>query len=566
MPQDAFTLRYLCRELSDLFSGGKINKIIQPSTDDVIFTVYNGKGTDKLFISVNPARPRIGVTIDDVKADDTPNFCLLLRKHLAGGTIKDISLCGFDRIVKITISPSKEFFDSADKDLYVELMGRYSNVILTENGKILGGNRGINMFDDGVRPLFVGQKYLFPPVGNKKEPLDRGLIEDLENIDCDVADFLFSNVQGIAKDTATFIVNKFLSEKRMDITNLCTYVKENATEFYTYVQSLLYSNDYNPCVLIDGDVPADVFVKPYFDGELKFFDKLYLAEDYYFSLKNKRKRFSDKKDRITNLVNTAIKKASKRLNAITQKEKDALTLEDNRIKGELILSNVYRIKQGDKKVSLENYYNENALVEIDLDENLSPAKNAEKYYKKYAKQKRALDAIKPQKQSAKEELDYYLSVADSLSIAETENELDALLKEIKPLPQTKGKKQTENQGAHVYEKEGFIIKVGRSNLENDKLLSDANKDDVWLHVKDYHSSHDIISGAMTDMPDFIIKFGAEVCAYYSKCRQSDKVEVVYTKRRFVKKPKGAKPGFVTYDEFKSIIVAPKKHEDFIKGN
>jgi predicted ribosome quality control (RQC) complex YloA/Tae2 family protein len=296
-----------------------------------------------------------------------------------------------------------------------------------------------------------------------------------------------------------------------------------------------------------------------------YFDKLYLAEDYYFSVKNKLKRFADKKERINSLTQSAIKKAKKRVNAILQKQKDAENLEENRIKGELILSNVYRIKQGDKKVSLENYYNENALTNIELDENLSPAKNAEKYYKKYAKQKRALEALVPQMQSAEEELNYYLSIADSLSIAETENELDALLKEVKPMPQAKGKKQTENQGAHLYEKEGFIIKVGRSNLENDKLVSEASRNDVWLHVKDYHSSHVLIS-ATTDLPDFIIKFGAEICAYYSKCRQSDKVEVVYTKRKFVKKPKGAKPGFVTYDEFKSIIVTPKKHEDFIKGN
>ena len=171
MPQDAFTLRYLCAELNSVFAGGKVNRIIEPNNDELVLTVYTGKRTEKLLLNVNPAAPRIGILSEERDSPLTaPNFCMLMRKHLLSATLLSVELIGFDRIVKIDLLASGEFKDAVKKTLYVELMGRYSNIILTENGRILGGNRGINMFDNGVRPLFVGQPYVFPPVGDKKLP------------------------------------------------------------------------------------------------------------------------------------------------------------------------------------------------------------------------------------------------------------------------------------------------------------------------------------------------------------------------------------------------------------
>ena len=183
MPQDAYTLRYLCEELNSIFSGGKINRITQPSFDELVLTVYTGKGTEKLLLNVNPSAPRIGIINREKDSPLTaPNFCMLMRKHLLSATILSMELVGFDRIIKIDLMASGEFFDAVKKTVYVELMGRYSNVILTEDGKILGGNRGINMFDNGVRPLIVSREYVFPPVGNKKLPTDQNLIEIFNNI------------------------------------------------------------------------------------------------------------------------------------------------------------------------------------------------------------------------------------------------------------------------------------------------------------------------------------------------------------------------------------------------
>jgi predicted ribosome quality control (RQC) complex YloA/Tae2 family protein len=208
MPQDAYTLRYLCEELNSIFSGGKINRIVQPNNDELVLTVYTGKRTEKLLLSVNPASPRIGVIHEEKESPLTaPNFCMLMRKHLLSATIDKISLVGFDRIVCIDLTASAEFFDAVKKQVYVELMGRYSNIILTGNGKVLGGNRGINMFDDGVRPLIVSHPYVFPPVNDKKLPTDQTLIEYFSAYEGkNLAEYLCAGIQGLAVSTANDIV------------------------------------------------------------------------------------------------------------------------------------------------------------------------------------------------------------------------------------------------------------------------------------------------------------------------------------------------------------------------
>lgn len=565
MPQDAFTLRYLCEELNLIFSGGKINRITQPNNDELVFTVYTGKRTEKLLLNVNPASPRIGVINEERESPLTaPNFCMLMRKHLLSATIDNISLIGFDRIVRIDFTASAEFFDAVKKTLYVELMGRYSNIILTENGKILGGNRGINMFDDGVRPLIVGRPYVFPPVQDKKLPEDRALIEYFNRFNGDdLASYLCKGVQGLAISTAQDVVDEFLNS------GISFFDSNFAERFYDYLNYHLYKKPKNPCVIIQDGVVKDVMAYPYKKvvGQMLFFDNLFNAEEYYFAERERVKKYSNKKERLNTIVNSAIKKAKKRLSAITAKERDALTAEENRLKGELILSNIYRIKNGEKCVTLDNYY-DGTKITIELDEHLSVSKNAENYYKKYNKQKRTLMALKPQKEQAESELDYLSGVLDEISLAENIEELLIVQKELEsvnlmPKQNTNTRKKQAETFCREYVVEGFKVLAGRNNAENDKLTFSANRTDIWLHAKDYHSSHVIIETENRDVPDAVIKVSAEITAYYSKGRAGGKTEVVYTQRKYVKKPSKSKLGFVTYENFKSIWVEPEKHSEFL---
>ncbi len=566
MPQDAFTLKYLCSELNGLFSGGKVNKITEPTNDELVLTIYTGKRTEKLLLNVNPSSPRIGVIEKEKESPLTaPNFCMLMRKHLLSATLDSIELIGFDRIVKIEFTASPEFFDSVKKTVYVELMGRYSNIILTENGKILGGNRGINMFDNGVRPLIVGLPYVYPPVGDKKLPSDSSLIEYFNSFNGgSFAEFICKGVQGLALSTAQEIELSYLKKGKV-------IGGDFGADFFEFFNEFLFNSKLNPCVTVSDGVFKDVSVFPYekVTGERIYFDKLYLAEEFYFEEKEKIKKFNSKKERLTSLVNTAVKKAKKRITAITAKERDALSAEENRLKGELILANIYRIKQGDAVVELDNYY-DNTTITVELDTRLSPSKNSENYYKKYNKQKRTLTALEPQKQGANQELEYFLSVLDEISIAEDIEDLHLIGNELeqvgvlKKQPLPKRKKQEENF-YNNYLIEGFTVRAGRNNIENDKLTFSAKSKDIWLHAKDYHSSHVIIETLGKTVPLSVIKISAEICGYYSKAREGGKVEIAYTEKKNVKKPNGGKLGLCHYDNYQTILVQPKKHEDKIKS-
>ncbi len=563
MPQDAFTLKYLCEELNQTFQGGKINKVVQPTKDTVVLTVYTGKRTEKLLLDVNPGSPRIGVTEENVESPLTaPNFCMLLRKHLLSGTIEHISLLGFDRIVKIEVSPSLEFFDSEKKVLYVELMGRYSNVILTENGKVLGGNRGVNFFDNGVRPLIVGRDYTLPPKGDKKEPWDKALI-DLFNSrkDENIKDLITNLVQGIASSTALEIEREF---------NELKGTNDFGKDLFLTLNSFIKNKEKKPCVLTDDEKTVDVFAFPYENakGELLFFDKLYLAEEYYFSQKQKEKKRKELTERLFSVVNAAERKIKKRLTAISSREKDAEKAEENRLFGELILSNVYKIKQGEEKVVLDNYY-DGSKVEIALDKNLSPSKNAENYYKKYNKQKRGLEMLAFQREQAEHEAKYLSSVKEEITLCENISDLvcvkeelifEGILKEQK-LPT---KKKDQSNKFRLYEIEGFTVKVGRNNIENDEVTLSAKGTDIWVHSKDYHSSHAVIECRGKEAPLSVIEKTASICAYYSKGREGGKTEIVYVERKCVKKPKKAKAGFFTYTDYKTVTVLPNKWEEYLK--
>lgn len=588
MPQDAFTLRFLCEELNGLFAGGKINRIVQPSSDELIFTVYTGKRTEKLLIDVNPACPRIGVAETERESPLTaPNFCMLLRKHLLNAEINEISLVGYDRIVKIDVTPSSEFFEQEKKTLFVELMGRYSNVILTENGKVLGGNRGINCFDNGVRPLIVGHEYRFPPVGEKKLPNDCSLAQAFIGANENELPALIAGaVQGVALSTAEELVSEYFENKTAEneardgektIADGKDEEKRRITDgkdFYDFLNDFLYSHEKSPCVVFSGGKIKDVSAFPYQcvkEGEVKRFDSLLEAESFYYKERGRIKTFAALKERLVSVTAAALKKAQKRLTAVSAREKDASSAEENRIKGELILANIYKFKGGESEVALLNYY-DGSEVKITLDKNLSAAANAERYYKKYNKQKRSLAALAPERERAENDIEYLKSVQSFIELAENTDDLIAvkeeliaagLLKERTPANPQKKKTAAKPRGRE-YVIEGFAVCAGRNNLENDALVYGAKADDIWLHAKNYHSSHVIISAEGKEVPERVIKAAAGICAYYSRGKGGGTVEIAYTKRRFLKKPPKAKAGFFIYSEYKSVAAEPNNGEKYLK--
>ncbi len=564
MPQDAFTLKYLCSEIDEIFHNGKINKIVQPSKDTVVLTVYTGKGTEKLLLDVNPGSPRIGITEDNFESPLTaPNFCMLLRKYLLSATIEHISLVGFDRIVKIDIAPSKEFFDVEKKALYVELMGRYSNIILTENGKVLGGNRGVNFFDNGVRPLIVGRDYTLPPQGDKKVPWDENLVQIFNARRQEkISEIITSSIQGIASSTAEEIEFEYLKNngEKADF----------GKGLFDTLNHFVSNREKRPCVILNEGSVSQVCAFPYakIQGERVFFVKLYLAEEFYFSAKLKEKKKRELTERLSSVVNTAEKKIRKRLSAILSRERDAEKAEENRLFGELILANIYKIRQGEEKVVLDNYY-DGSKVEIRLDKNLSPSKNAENYYKKYNKQKRALEMLAIQRTQAEEEMRYIVSVKEEIALCEGIDDLvcvkeELILESILKEQNRPSKRKEEKAKFRRYEIEGFKVLVGRNNTENDEVTLSAKGSDIWVHSKDYHSAHAIIETRGRKTPLSVIEKVASICGYYSKARDGGKTEIVYAEKKFVKKPKKSKAGFFLYTDYRTVTVIPNKWSEYLK--
>ncbi|MBQ0099156.1 MAG: NFACT family protein [Firmicutes bacterium] len=562
MPQDAFTLRYLAEELNSIFKGGKVNRIVAPSNDEVVLTIYNGKRTYKFLIDVNPVSPRIGVTEEEKPSPLTaPNFCMLLRKHLLNAELKGISLIGFDRIVRVDFFSSNEFFDGENKSLYIELMGRYSNVILTKDDIVLGCNRGINNFCDSVRPLIVGLKYNFPPVNEKLLPSDESLIKLFDNVNIsETVNLICEKVQGIAKSTAQKIVDEYLEHNDYKIIDGKT--------FYKFLNEFLYNHSKQPVVVLNNGKVVDVCVFPYNEEKTIPFNFLYEAEEYYFNEKYREKNLTEKKNRAFGVINALIKKAKKRISTINGRIEETKDIEKLKLYGELLIANIYRLKNGESEVSLENYYDENKIVTIPLNVNLSIKQNAENYYKKYQKQKRSLLTLIPQKEQAEQELLYYESLYEMCVLADNLNDIELVIFELEENGLIKKqnnftKKKVETKQYRLYNIEGFNVKVGRNNIENDKLTFSSKPENLWVHAKDYHSSHIIIEVEGKTLTEKIIKSACEICAYYSKGREGGKTEIVVTEKKNVKKPPKSKLGFCTYLNYKSYMVEPLKHEEYL---
>ncbi len=476
--------------------------------------------------------------------------------------ITEISVVGYDRIVKIDFQSASEFSDEKIYTLYVELMGRYSNVILTENGKVLGGNRGINMFDDGVRPLIVGKPYVYPPDNGKVLPDDATLPKILKEYNGeDYAKFISSTVQGIALSTAKEIVYTYVTEYGE--------IGNEYERLGMYIKEFCYSDKKQPCVVRLPDGTTDVFVYPYLTvkGEIIKFDNLYSAEEYYYRIKNKAKAFKSQVDRANNVLSACLKKVKKKVSYIKAKLSDTESAQLNKIKGELIIANLYKIKKGDKQAILDNYYDGTKTV-ISLDENLSPSQNAESYFKKYNKQKRTVTALTPQLEKVVMQAEYFQGLIDTVAVAQSVDELKFINEELEKQglikPNVKTAKKHSSERFRNYSVFGFSVKVGRNNIENDALVKEAHPSDMWFHVKYGTSSHVVVRTEGKSLPEKVIKTCAEICAYYSGYRQTNKTEIVYTEKRYVKKPGQSAPGFVTYTDYKSVTVTPDIHEDKIK--
>lgn len=570
MPNDAFTLSFLAKELNSLLQDGKVNKINMPEKDELIFTIYKDKINYKLLLSCNANMPRVHLTsLDFENPLNCPSICMSFRKHLSNAKVINISQKDFERQIVITFLTKNEMFDEIKLFLIIEIMGKHSNIILiNEDNKILLTLKTVTFDVSSLRQVLPGLKYSMPPKQDKISPFNydqiKNKLDAFEGVN--LSKFLSSIIQGISDKTANEIVFKSGLNNNKLLTN-----EEKITLLDTIKETLnkIEKMDYSPVVSVnESGKPLDFFAFQYssITSIYNKFDTLSAAIDNCYFLKEKHSRFDEKSKVLQNLVKNEIKKLEKKLGIYLDKKLSAKNYEINKEYGDLILSNIYKIKKGDKVLTTQNFYKDNEEVSIPLDLRFTPSDNAKQYFKKYTKQKRTFTLVDDQIEEINSSIDYLNSIMEAFRKCTEISEINEIKQELINEKYIKEKKvndlkTTKKSTPLTYIFNGYKIFVGKNNIQNDHLtMKVAKPNDLWLHTKDIHGSHVIVvNESEKDIPIDVIEFASEIASYYSKGYMSNKVQVDYTYKKYVKKPSKAKSGFVIYTNQKSAFVTPNGH-------
>lgn len=576
MAFDAIAVRCLVNELSAKLLSGRIDKIHQPERDELTVHVRTFTENYKLILSAGSANPRVHITKFSKKNPlSAPMFCMLLRKHLSGGKIINIEQVEFERIIRFSIEKYNELGDLTTKYLIIEIMGRHSNIILTDSDmKILDSIKHVDFTVSSVRQILPGLIYENPPSQNKLDLIDFELDSPIKfNQPLRLDKVLLSEIGGISPLSARELV--YTAFGTVDIrsqelnTNKQALIKTTIAKLADEIKN----NIFNPCIITDNctgkltDFSA-IKINQYENAaQIDYTDSISDLLDSYYYTRDMRERMRQKSAGLVKTVSNNIERLSKKIHILTTTLSDAENKDIYRIKGDLITSNLYRIEQGMKSVTVENYYEADMpSITIELDPQLSPSQNSQRYYKRYNKAKTAQTEAAKQLELSRNELEYLESTMVAIENAETESDINAIKAELGEqgfIGKTQQKKRNTSASSkplHFVSSDGFDIYVGKNNTQNDYVTTKlANSQDIWFHTKNIHGSHTIIKlGLDKNVPETTMREAAQLAAYYSKARDSSQVPVDYCPIKNVKKPNGAKPGMVIYDGYNTVYVSPKK--------
>ena len=533
MALDGLTLGSLCNELNCALRDARIDKINQPESDELILQCRIKGENYKLLLCANPSFARLGITnVSKQNPSQPPMFCMLLRKHLTGARIISFNQVENERIVNILIETLNDFNEFEQKTLIIEIMGKHSNIILTDSsGKIIDSVKHVNSLMSRVRAVLPGLRYTLPPSQGKLNPF-----KEYKEISAS-ARIISETYMGISLTSAQELAFLAQNNSLKDALNDFLY------RFASPAPVVLYDENGNA---IDFFAFAQQRFSPVFQ---KPFPTISAAMDECFFNKDKAQRIKERyhglKTQLTNILDRSLR------NKALQEEKlrECADKEKFQIFGELLTANIYLCKKGASEVTVNNYYNNMAPLTIPLDKSISAAANAQKYFKKYAKLKTASHLLQGQMQKTDFDINYISEQLENLEKCEDENDIAQIRLELAQLgyikPQKGKQKAIESKPMHFVSSSGTDIFVGKNNTQNDKLtMKFASSDDLWLHVKDNSGSHVIIKSADPDKQT--VDEAVMLAAYYSKARASSNVAVDATKRKYIKKPGGSAPGKVVY--------------------
>lgn len=573
MAFDGITVSAIAYELNTHLAGGKINKIAQPEPDELLITIKNNRTTYRLLLSASASLPLVYLTDQNRPSPlNAPNFCMLLRKHIGSARILSVEQPSMERILILHLEHRDELGDLRTKKLIIEVMGKHSNIIFCdEENKILDSIKHISSSTSSVREVLPGRIWFIPNTMNKKDPL---LIteEDFYQTVCtrpqNVTKALYTTLTGLSPQSAEEICYRAGIDGGFSAESLSEPERIHLYHTFLHMMDDIREHNYSYETILKKDEPIEfsAFHLTQYDTtpelHTEHSETISQVLMSYYSMRDKITRIRQKSADLRKIVNTALERNVKKYELQKKQMKDTDKKEKYRIYGELLNTYGYSAEPGAKSLTCLNYYTNEELT-IPLDPQLSATENAKKYFDRYGKLKRTDEALRQLLDETEQDIRHLESIATSLDIALNEEDLVEVREELiesgylKRKGPVNKKQKITSKPFHYVSSDGYDIYVGKNNFQNEYLsFKFASGNDMWFHAKGLPGSHVIVKSKGVEIPDRTYEEAASLAAFYSKARQSPKVEIDYTVKKNLRKPNGSKPGFVVYYTNYSMVAEP----------
>lgn len=559
MAFDGFFTHAVVHELDQTLATGRVAKVNQPYPAELIMTIRAHRHNYSLLLSANPTYPRMQITQIAYQNPAVPsNFAMTMRKYLEGAILESIEQVDNDRIIKMNFKTRDELGDQQRLVLVIEIMARHSNVSLVneKNHKIIDTIKHVGSDQNRVRLLLPGATFVMPPKQDKVNPyLPNQIYTDLVRKDLDeneLAKQLQARYQGLGRQSAQELARELQASSDLP-TTYHTFLKQ-----FENPDPVIY-DDNNGKRQFAAFLPSNIK-----EEQLTHYDTLSVMLDAFYAQKAERDRSKELAGQVLKVLHNELKKDRRKVKKLKQQLEDAAKADYYRIRGEILTTYLGKLTAGMTEITLPNFYDDNKPLKIKLDPELSPSRNAQKYFTKYDKLKTSVDYVKEQLKLANDEINYLANIESQIDLA-SPADIQEIRLELQQQGYIKQKRQKSKKRRKVrvskpeefHTSNGTTVLVGKNNLQNDRLsFKIANKNDIWLHVKDIPGSHVIIRDS--DPDEQTLLEAAQLAAYFSKGRNSDNGPVDYLPAKRLHKPNGAKPGFVTFTGQKTLYVTPHK--------
>ena len=571
MALDGIVISNIVAELNSTILNSKISKIAEPEADELLLTLKGPNGSFRLSMSASASLPFIYLTpTNKVSPLTAPTFCMVLRKHIANGRITKIYQPGMERIINFEIEHLNEMGDLCHKALIIELMGKYSNIIFTDSdGTIIDSAKRIPASVSSVREVLPGRAYTIPATQEDKyNPLtidSKQFVDIISAKPLTVSKAIYSSFSGISP----LVANELAHRAGLDADSpVAAYSHDELLHLgsnFTWMMEDIKNNRFTPNIVRDGNEPKEfssIELTQYSDLTVTKYESISEVLELYYSKRNTYTRIRQKSADLRKHVNTLLERNQKKYSLQMKQLKDSEKREKYKVYGELINAFGYGLTPDDKFLEAANYYDDNKIIKIPIDNTKTPAENAQKYFDKYGKMKRTAEALNELILETKGQIDHLESIQNSLDIALSADDLVQIKDELIEygfIKKGKGskKQKVKSKPFHYISSDGFDMYVGKNNYQNDELTFKlATGNDWWFHAKGMPGSHVIVKAENKELPDSTFEEAGKLAGYYSKGKNADKVEIDYLQKKNVKKPNGAVAGFVVYYTNYSLTIHP----------